>query len=147
LITNHGCDVAKYSMACQIILFHITKYFRDMAKYFTSLNNIHMIGEYIKNIPWHGKEYALRFFHVHPSKLACSSLPIHPLVLFAIRVIGRWDNPKAFVINLEKPFPTFVVSCLPWLYSHIFLTNKHFIQVPNKFSKSDQWTWLLFYKI
>jgi len=33
-----------------------------MEKYLTpSLNDIHVVKEYIKNIPWHGMEYALRF--------------------------------------------------------------------------------------
>jgi hypothetical protein len=41
--------------------------FCDVAKYYAmSHNNIHMVEEYIKNIPWHGMEYALRFLFCSP---------------------------------------------------------------------------------
>jgi hypothetical protein len=36
-----------------------------------SFNNIHMVNEYIENIPWYGMEYVLRFVFVHLSMFAC----------------------------------------------------------------------------
>jgi hypothetical protein len=49
---NHGCDMTKYFMTCQRIFYHIIKIFHDMKKYFAmSLNNIHVVDEYTKNIP------------------------------------------------------------------------------------------------
>jgi len=44
-----------------------------------SINNIHVANEYTNNIPWHGMEYALRFFLAHLNKLAYSCLPTCPL--------------------------------------------------------------------
>jgi hypothetical protein len=45
LRTNHACDVAKYSMVCQRIFYHITEYFA------MSLNDFHVVDKYITNIP------------------------------------------------------------------------------------------------
>jgi hypothetical protein len=50
IVTNHGCDMAKYSKVVKKIP-SCHRIFHDAAKYFTtSLNNIHVAKEYINNI-------------------------------------------------------------------------------------------------
>ncbi len=75
--SNNSCYLQMDMTWQNILPHHII--FCDLVKYSVkSFNNIHMVDEYTMNIPWHGMEYAIRFFLAHLNKLtySCSFINI-----------------------------------------------------------------------